>query len=80
MEMCLRRISSDHVSFRDRWCGFSPSSLVAPLVCWSFGVLARRLPFVYFNKFYHDKLRMTPVMEGEDGSKPSSRATVCSRR
>jgi hypothetical protein len=46
-------ISWDLVSFRDRLCGFrsvssdlqfSSSAMVAALVRWSFGTLARRLP------------------------------------
>jgi hypothetical protein len=52
MESCVRRISWDLVGFRDCLCGFrsvsfdlrfSSSAMVAALVRWSFGALARWL-------------------------------------
>jgi hypothetical protein len=53
VESCARRISWDPVGFRVRWCDFksvssdlrfSSLAMVAALVRWSFGALARRLP------------------------------------
>jgi hypothetical protein len=53
VESCIRRISWDLVGFRVRLCGFrsfssdqrlSSLAMVAALVCWSFGALARQLP------------------------------------
>jgi hypothetical protein len=53
VESCARRISRDPIIFRVRWCGFmsvssdlrlSSLAMVAALVRWSFGALARRLP------------------------------------
>jgi hypothetical protein len=53
VELCARRISRDPIGFRVRWCGFrsvsfnlrlSSLAIVADLVRWFFGALARRLP------------------------------------
>jgi hypothetical protein len=53
VESCVRRIFSDLFGFGIRWCGFrsvsfdlqlSSLAMVAALVRWSFGALARRLP------------------------------------
>jgi hypothetical protein len=53
VESCAQRISRDPVGFCIRWCGFrsvssdlrlSSLAMVAALVRWSFGALARRLP------------------------------------
>jgi hypothetical protein len=53
VELCARRISRDPVGFCVCWCGFRSFSsdlqlswlaMVAALVCWSFGALARWLP------------------------------------
>jgi hypothetical protein len=53
VESCVRQTSWDLVGFRDRLCvfgsifsdlRFSSSEMVAALVRWSFGALARRLP------------------------------------
>jgi hypothetical protein len=53
VKSCARRISRDPVGFRVRWCGFrsvssnlrlSSLAMVAALVRWFFGALARYLP------------------------------------
>jgi hypothetical protein len=53
VESCVRRIFSDMFGFGIPWCGFrsvsfdlrlSSLAMVAALVRWSFGALARRLP------------------------------------
>jgi hypothetical protein len=53
VELCARWISRNPVGFRVHWCSFrsvssdirlSSLAMVATLVHWSFGVLARRLP------------------------------------
>jgi hypothetical protein len=73
VESCVLHISWDPISFHVCWCSFrlvssnlwlSLLAIVAALVRWSFGVLARRLPICLLQKLFYDKLYPAPVMEG----------------
>jgi hypothetical protein len=81
VESCVRRIFTDLFCFCYRWCGFRSVSsdlwlsllvMVADLVRWSFGALARLSTTT-------SSITMN-FAQGEDGGAPSARASVCSRR
>jgi hypothetical protein len=79
VELCAHRISWDPVGFRVYWCGFmivssdlrlSSLAMVAALVRWSFGTLARRLPVCLLQQAL---LRQALPDSGDGGARTAAR-------
>jgi hypothetical protein len=79
VELCVRRISRDLVVSRVRLCGFrsvssdlrlSSLAMVAALVRWSFGALARRLPVCLLQQAL---LRQALPDSGDGGARTAAR-------
>ena len=84
MESCVRRIPWDSVVFRIRWYGLrsvssdlrlSSSAMIAALVCWSFGTLARRLPVRLLQQAL---LRQALPGSGDGGARTAARLRLVS--
>jgi hypothetical protein len=56
--------------------------MVAALVRWSFGTLARQFPVCLLQQALLRMINFARLQQwmGEDGGAPSARASVCSRR